>query len=110
MGKPVIATNWSGPTEFVSEHVGYLLPTLGLVDAKLEAFPKHQWAEPDGKELERLLKHLKEHREEARRKGENARAYVVQHWSNTAVSKQVASHLERLAEEPSDNDQSREEL
>lgn len=99
MGLPVIATNWSGPTEFVSNDVGYLLPISGLVPAELEAFPNHQWAEPDANELVRLLKYLRDHREDATQKGLKAREHVVKKWSNIAVSKQVADHLERLAKE-----------
>ena len=97
MGLPVIATNWSGPTEFVSDTVGYLLPILGLVDAGLKAFPNHQWANPDGEELKRLLSLLKDHPQEAQVKGKKARTHVVEHWSNVEVAKQVVEHLERLS-------------
>jgi glycosyltransferase involved in cell wall biosynthesis len=97
MGLPVIATNWSGPTEFLDNDHGYLLPIRGLVDANLEAFPNHKWADPDPKELERLLKHVVNHPAEAKQKGKRARQVVVDRWSNMAVAKVVARHLERLA-------------
>lgn len=78
------------------------MPIKGLVDANLEAFPNHKWADPDPKELVHLLKHLKEHPDEAREKGEEARRCIVDKWSNLAVSKVVASHLERLSIEEGD--------
>ena len=38
MGLPVIATNWSGPTEYVNEANGYPLPLIGLIPVKEGAF------------------------------------------------------------------------
>lgn len=38
MGLPSIATNWSGPTAFLDESVGYPLRVDGLVDAEGPAF------------------------------------------------------------------------
>jgi len=97
MGLPVIATNWSGPTEFIHDDVGYLLPIRkDLVDANLSSFPGHRWADPDMEELVRLLQHLPQHRDEAQDIGKRAREHIVTNWSNVAVAKLVSSHLERL--------------
>ena len=73
------------------------------MDANLEAFPNHKWADPDPKGLVHLLKHLKEHPDEARGKGKEARRCIVDSWSNLALSKIVASHLERLSREKGDS-------
>jgi len=99
MGLPVIATNWSGPTEFVSDDVGYLLPILDeLVDAELEAFPNHKWAEPNQTELQRLLRYIERNRDEAKEKGTAARKHIIDKWSNDVVSQRVVTeHLERIA-------------
>eukprot|EP00980_Cylindrotheca_fusiformis_P017203 scaffold5296_cov215-Cylindrotheca_fusiformis.AAC.6 len=97
MGLPVIATNWSGPTEFLNTENGYLLPIRGLVDAGLDSFPNHKWADPDPDELQRLMKHLVENPSEARAKGTQARQDIVSKWSNEELSRQVALHLERLS-------------
>mmetsp|Transcript_17933 Transcript_17933/g.26542 ORF Transcript_17933/g.26542 Transcript_17933/m.26542 type:complete len:456 (+) Transcript_17933:158-1525(+) len=97
MGLPVIATNWSGPTEFVKDDHGYLLPINGLVDANLDSFPNHMWADPNAQELEYLFRHIKENPKEAKNKGQRSREYVVKEWSNLAVAKQVSHHLRRLA-------------
>lgn len=98
MALPVIATNWSGPTEFVTDDVGYLLPIEGLVDAGLDAFPHHKWAEPSQKELRQLLRSISgQNRTEAKIKGIAARQHIVQNWSSEVVAKQVADHLDRIA-------------
>lgn len=34
MSLPVIATNWSGPTAYLDETVGYPLPIEGLADSR----------------------------------------------------------------------------
>jgi len=89
---------------------GYLLPIRGLVDARLESFPEHKWADPDPEELERLMKYLKEHQNEAKQKGEQARRDVAQKWSNNVLSQVVAGHLERLTDPPSSLSEERDEL
>ena len=98
MELPVIATNWSGPTEFVTDDVGYLLPTEGLVDAGLEAFPGHRWAEPSGGELQALFRSIAgENRTQAKLKGIAARRHIVQNWSNEVLARQVADRLDQIA-------------
>jgi hypothetical protein len=67
------------------------------VDAGLNSFPGHKWADPDPDELVRFFKHLKENPNEAERKGNQARRDIVEKWSNDAISRVVARHLERLS-------------
>ncbi|CAJ1900748.1 unnamed protein product [Cylindrotheca closterium] len=103
MGLPVIATNWSGPTEFLNEDNGYLLPIRGLVNANLDSFPGHKWADPDPAILTKLMKHLSENPNEGKVKGQRARKDAVEKWSNLALSRDVARELQRLAGRSSDN-------
>mmetsp|Transcript_18523 Transcript_18523/g.53407 ORF Transcript_18523/g.53407 Transcript_18523/m.53407 type:complete len:478 (-) Transcript_18523:735-2168(-) len=100
MGLPVIATNWSGPTEFVTDGNGFLLPIKGLVDAGLDAFPGHKWADPDEKELRRLLVHLRDNPDDGREKGKQARRDVVERWSHKAVALDMVQHLEEIIKAP----------
>jgi hypothetical protein len=76
---------------------GYLLPIRGLVDAGLDSFPNHKWADPDPNELQHLMRHLKENPKEASAKGKQARKDIMEKWSNQELSRQVARHLERLS-------------
>ena len=114
MGLPVIATNWSGPTAFVTEDNGYLLKIKGLVDANLDAFPGHKWAEPDKDALKELLIRIRDNPEEGRQKGALARQDVLEKWSHEKIALDVAKELERIAKYdgnmPSVEDERREDI
>ena len=61
MGFPIIATNWSGSTKFVTQENRYLLPLLPsnpLIGAHLKAFSGHIWANLDVNKLVDTLRHL----------------------------------------------------
>mmetsp|Transcript_18086 Transcript_18086/g.51778 ORF Transcript_18086/g.51778 Transcript_18086/m.51778 type:complete len:563 (+) Transcript_18086:66-1754(+) len=96
MGLPVIATNWSGPTAFVTEDNGYLLENR-LVDANLDAFPGHKWAEPDKEALKDLLVRIRDNLEEGQRKGRKARQDILEKWSHEKVALDIGKELERIA-------------
>jgi len=97
MGLPVVATNWSGPTAFVTDVNGYLLRIKGLVDAHLDSFPGHRWAEPDKDALKELLLRIRDKSEEGRKKGIQARRDILEKWSHEKVALNVAKELERIA-------------
>src|SRR5581483_12361120 len=86
MELPVIATNWSGNTEFMTEANSYLLD-YELAEAKyLEAglwhYRGHRWANPSEQHLRQLMRHVSTHREEAAQKGKAAGAT----WWKTSAS------------------------
>lgn len=60
MGRPAIATGWSGPAEFVDATVGWTVP-YRLVDvpatavAEVPVYAGHRWAEPDRESLAAAL-------------------------------------------------------
>ena len=97
MGLPVIASNWSGPTAFVTEDNGYLLKIKGLVDASLDAFSGHRWAEPDEEALKELMVRIRDNPEEGRKKGKNARRDILEKWSHEKVALGIRKELERIA-------------
>ena len=74
IGKPVIATGYSGNVDYMTPENSY------LVDHRLVAIgPGHDpypaegvWAEPDIEHAARLMREVFEHREEAARRGERA--------------------------------------
>lgn len=47
MGLPVIATHWSGPSEFLNEENGYPLRHESLEPIPEGPFKGHKWAKPD---------------------------------------------------------------
>jgi glycosyltransferase involved in cell wall biosynthesis/SAM-dependent methyltransferase len=77
-GKPAIATAYSGNLAFMDEESGYLVPyTLASLDAAVGPYPAGTvWAEPDLDEAARLMRHVVEEPEEARRRGELGKAAV----------------------------------
>ena len=67
------------------------------MDSNLESFPDHKWADPDPEELERLMKYLKEHQNEAKQKGEQGSSLtfdevlLLNDGSNTQLGNPVLS-------------------
>uniref|UniRef100_A0A7S1X2G1 Glycosyl transferase family 1 domain-containing protein n=1 Tax=Tetraselmis chuii TaxID=63592 RepID=A0A7S1X2G1_9CHLO len=98
MGRPVIATNWSGPTAFLSEHVGYPLPISGLVPVADGPFAGHMWAEPSVAHLRSIMRHVYTHPKEASHKGRAARKHIAAHYSLQRIAKLVVKELWRIEE------------
>ena len=66
----VIATNWSGPTAFLDEGVGYPLAIDGLEAVEEKGtFEGLKWAAPSVKHLQHLLGHVATNRSDALSKG-----------------------------------------
>lgn len=99
MELPVIATNWSGNTEFMNADNAHLLDfelaEVKDVEPDLLHFRGHRWAEPSEKHLRELMRRVQQDPEEARQKGKRARVAMATHYSPDAVAGVV---LKRLAE------------
>jgi len=83
---PVIATNWSGPTEYLTTKNSYPLKFSGLVPVPskemfLGSMADSVWAEPDFDELRSLLRHVFDNRDEAKGVGERAREDMKKLWT-----------------------------
>ena len=98
LAKPVVATGWSGNTEFMTARNSYLVDyELTQVGPRGEHYPSHGiWAEPDLDHAARVLRHVAEHPDEARAKGERARADVRRQLSPAATGARMRARLERL--------------
>eukprot|EP00741_Cyanophora_paradoxa_P004321 tig00000792_g4195.t1 len=81
MGLPVIATNWSGNTEFMTDENSFPLPIDGLVPVPEGPFKGHLWAQPSVYSLREIMRWVFEHREEARGRGRRARRDVSEKYS-----------------------------
>jgi glycosyltransferase involved in cell wall biosynthesis len=98
-GLPLIATNWSGPVEYIDSKCVYSL-NYKLVDANgIES--NHvvyhgRWAEPDYEHLRSLLRWLYEHPDEAAEKGCRAAEWVHSHWTWDRVARQMVDDLDAL--------------
>ncbi len=84
-GLPVVATNYSGPTEFITEENCYLLD-YQLEDIKdlyfnWTDFGTGKWAQPDMEQLKFYMRYIYENRDEAIKKGKFARQQMVEKWN-----------------------------
>lgn len=101
-GLPVIATDWSGPSEYLDPADGFPL-RYELADAGgiLSGNVRYHglWAEPDHEHLRALMRHLYEHPREGERKGRAAAERVRGDWTWDRVATQLIGDLDKLARE-----------
>jgi glycosyltransferase involved in cell wall biosynthesis len=99
-GLPTIATDWSGPADYL-DPADSLPLRFQLVDAAgteangVRYFGK--WAEPDREHLRRLLRWLYEHREDGKRMGRVAAARVHRDWTWNRAAVKLRDALDLLA-------------
>ena len=74
----------------------YLLEYDGLIPVKEGAFKGHLWAEPSESHLRHLLRHVYEHRKEAKARGNVALDDMVRQYAPRVMGQVVADHLRRI--------------
>ncbi len=103
MGKPVIATNYSGNCEFFDESVGFPL-RYRLVEIEREAGPYQPfavWAEPDRASLVAAFREVYDDQPEAWARGARAAARMREQFSVAAIGNEIRRrvHVAGLASE-----------
>ena len=98
VGKPVIATAYSGNVDFMTPMNGYLVEyAMTRVGPEGEQYPPDgTWADPDLDHAARLMRHVYENADDARAKGERARRDIAETLSPEAVGRLVAARLGRV--------------
>jgi GT2 family glycosyltransferase len=93
--KPVIATNWSAHTDFMSEEIAYPLRVARLIPARAKCpyYEGFRWAEPDQDHLIHLMRHVYENREEAAAKGKCASEVVLANWTWQQAAQKIKNRL-----------------
>ncbi|XP_052197870.1 uncharacterized protein LOC127804629 [Diospyros lotus] len=96
MSLPVIATNWSGPTEYITEENSYPLPVDVLSEVSEGPFRGHRWAEPSVDKLQVLMRRVMSNREEAKARGSRAREDMTNRFSPEIVADIVIDHIQQI--------------
>lgn len=99
MGKPVIATAYSGNLDFMSPGNSYLVDYAETnVGADVEIYPAEgAWAEPDVEDAARQMRAVFDDREEAARRGARAAQDIARQLSPERVGEIARERLDRLA-------------
>jgi GT2 family glycosyltransferase len=97
-GLPVIATNWSGPADFLSSDTAYPLDVERLkpAEAKCPYYQGCNWAEPSYEHLRSLMRHVYENRDEARMVGKRASDEVLTKWTWEQSVKKIIARLDAI--------------
>lgn len=107
MELPVIATNWSGPTEYMTDDNSYPLAIDGLTTVNEGAFQGHMWAAPSVAHLRQLMRAVHQDPAGAKAKGVQARRDMVANYSPSVMGAKLAELLLDLAVPRSDTRKSK---
>jgi len=99
IGKPVIATGYSGNVDFMNEENSYLVDyRIGRVGPECEIYPPEgEWADPSVEHAADLMRRVSTDTAEATAKGERARADVSRLLSAAVTGQRMRDRLERIA-------------
>jgi len=102
LGKPAIATGYSGNREFMTPTNSYLVDyELVGVEAGNEVYPADgRWAEPDLDHAAQRMRHVWEHPDEARAIGGEAHRQMLGRLSPHVIGTMARAQLERLVLTP----------
>lgn len=96
MSLPVIATNWSGPTEYLTLENSYPFPVDEMSEVMEGPFKGHRWAKPSVNKLRVLMRHVMSNPEESREKGRKAREDMIRRYSPDVVAGIVHDHISKI--------------
>jgi glycosyltransferase involved in cell wall biosynthesis len=98
LGKPVIATRYSGNLDFMDDDNSFLVPfTYTTVPPGTPAYPTGaRWADPDLAEAARLMRTLVEDPERGRTVGARARLTVLGRWSTEEMGARMRDRLQEV--------------
>ena len=100
LGTPVVATNWSGNTEFMNQDVACMVDAT-LVTLQKDEFPflkGSRWAEPDISQAAQYLRKLYDNSQWRAEIAERAKAYIRNRLTVQAVSGQMKEYFMEIRE------------
>lgn len=98
LGKPVIATGYSGNLEFMNDANSYLVRhTMTITPPGADPYmPGVEWAEPDLDHAAELMRHVYDHPEETRVVGERARKDLQEHHAMERTADFLRARLDEI--------------
>lgn len=98
IGKPVIATDYSGSADYLDESTGFPVRwrTMTLSRGLRDYDAGTRWAQPDEEHAVERLRCVFTNPDEARRRGEAARRTIAQRYDPGVIGRQVAARLVEL--------------
>ncbi|MEF3307191.1 glycosyltransferase family 4 protein [Paenibacillus sp. GYB003] len=100
MAMPTIATDWSGQAEYMNERNSYPVEVERLVRIKnnpdYAMYNGHKWAEPSVEDLRKKMRHVYEHRSEAKAVGKRALKELLEKYNMASVERKVKAELEKF--------------
>jgi GT2 family glycosyltransferase len=99
-GLPVIATNWSAHTDFMTSENAYpvryrLIPAI----AKCPYYAGFHWADPDVEHLAERMRYVYDHPEEACQVGERAAQDALTRWTWRQAAQKIQERLLQIEDE-----------
>lgn len=97
-GKPIIATDYSGSTDFLSEATGYPVP-YGLTKVGADEYVHAEgqvWAEPSVSDCARIMSHVFHNREEAAARARRGQLLVNERYSPANVGRLAEKRLNEI--------------
>jgi glycosyltransferase involved in cell wall biosynthesis len=99
-GLPVIATNWGGASEFLTEGNSFPIAVEEVVPASCEdeLVAGHRWAEPSVDHLRQRMREVFSNSSEVQTRAAQGRREVVEHWDWSIVMPEWVQEFRRLCE------------
>ena len=99
LGRPAIATGYSGTLDFMTPENSYLVDheLVPIGENAAPYPPEGEWAQPSVEHAARLMRQVVEHPDEARARGERARADIRARHSPEVAGKVMTDRLARIA-------------
>jgi glycosyltransferase involved in cell wall biosynthesis len=98
MGLPVVATRWSGQTEFLNDDVAYMVEIEELVESPKSDpwFGGMKWAKPSVCSLQQQMRRVFSDQAMSRERGRMGRRWVTERYSMVPVAKRIEVELQRI--------------
>jgi len=98
LGKPVIATNYSGNVDFMNKQICFPINyTLKTIEKDYGPYKKGNiWAKPDIEEAVKQMRFIFKNKKKALKKGQQAKEYILKNFSPKEIAKKIEKRLNEI--------------